>query len=252
MIPVLFKLGPITIHSYGFMLFLAIVAGILLARRRAARFGMEPDNIYDLSFWMIVLGILGARLLFIVQAWEDYRNNLGAIFSQFSGLTSFGGLLGGVAGVAVYAWRAKKRLGPVLDTIAPSLLLGHAIGRIGCLLNGCCYGHACDLPWGVEVKGMAGLYHPAQVYDSLMNLCALGLLLLIERRGLRHGQVFGWMLLLHGITRVVYELWRAGTSSTTISGMPITEAQVAAAFISLVGVIIIFTARKQLPSVEPT
>lgn len=245
MIPKLISIGPFTVYSYGFLLFLGFIAGIFLARKRAKRFGIEPDSIYDLAFWAILLGILGARGLFILQDLPHYTKNPREIFTQFSGLTSFGGLLGGFLGVLIYAKRAKQRLWPVLDTVAPSFLLAHAIGRIGCLLNGCCHGFACDLPWAIPIQGQPGRYHPAQAYDSLMNIAMLLLLLRFERRGLAAGQTFGAMLFLHGITRVIYELWRAGTSSTTISGLPITEAQVAAALISLVGLVVYITGNRR-------
>lgn len=241
MYPKLLEIGPLVVHSYGFMLFIGFVAAIAMARRRAERYGLKPDDIYDLAFWAILLGVLGARALFIIQEWKDYAAEPRKILSEFSGLTSFGGLIGGFFGVVIYIKRAKKRFWPVLDAVAPSFLLAHAIGRIGCLLTGCCYGHACELPWGVPVEGLQGRYHPAQVYDSFMNVVALLLLLRFERRGLNPGQTFGAMLFLHGLTRIIYELWRAGTSSTTISGLPFTEAQVAAGLMSVIGLIIYTT-----------
>lgn len=248
MIPKLISIGPFTVYSYGFLLFLGFIAGIVLARSRAEKFGLKPDAIYDLAFWAILLGILGARGLFILQDLPHYTKNPREIFTQFSGLTSFGGLLGGFLGVLIYVKRAKQRLWPVLDTVAPSFLLAHAIGRIGCLLNGCCHGFACDLPWAVPINGLPGRYHPAQVYDSIMNIVMLVILLRVERRGFAPGQTFGAMLFLHGITRVIYEFWRAGTSSTTISGLPITEAQVAAGLISLAGVVVFLTGRRRTGS----
>jgi phosphatidylglycerol:prolipoprotein diacylglycerol transferase len=244
---VLFELGPIKIHSYGAMLVVAFFAGIMLGRRRAERFGLKPDQVYDASFWALILGILGARVLYMVQEWKYYAANPHEILSlQFEGLTSFGGLLGGFLGLWIWSKLAKKPLLSILDLASACFLLAHPIGRIGCLLNGCCYGHACDLPWGVTVEGLPGQYHPAQVYDALLNLVALAILLLMERRGLRPGQSLGAFFVLHGLTRVIYEFWRAGTSSTTISGLPITEAQVAAGLLMVAGAIL-FVVRGRAP-----
>lgn len=246
MYPKLLEIGPFTVHSYGFMLFVGFLVAIWFARKRAPRFDLKPDDIYDLAFWAILLGVIGARALFILQEWKSYAAQPSKILSEFSGLTSFGGLLGGFAGVVIYAKRAKKSLVALLDTVAPSFLLAHAIGRVGCLLTGCCYGHACDLPWGVSIVGLSGRYHPAQIYDSLMNLAAFALLIRLERRGFALGQTFGAMLFLHGITRVIYELWRAGTSSTTMAGLPITEAQVAAGLMSLLGAVLYIRAGRRV------
>lgn len=245
MYPKLLEIGSFTVHSYGFMLFIGFLVAIWFARKRAERFGLKPDDIYDMAFWAILLGVIGARLLFIIQDYKTYTADPSKILSEFSGLTSFGGLLGGFAGIVIYAKRSGRSLAALLDTVAPSFLVAHAIGRIGCLLTGCCYGHACELPWGILVEGLPGRYHPAQVYDSLMNLAAFALLLRVERRGFALGQTFGAMLFLHGLTRVIYELWRAGTSSTTMAGLPITEAQVAAGLMSLLGAVLFIRAGRR-------
>ncbi len=251
---VLFDIAGVKIHSYGVMLVIAFLVGILLGQRRAAKFGLSKENVLDAAFWALILGILGARALYIIQEWGYYSQHTREIYKlQFDGLTSFGGLIGGFLGLILWAKRSKKPLLSILDMATACFLLAHPIGRIGCLLNGCCYGHQCDLPWGVPVEGLLGKYHPAQVYDGLMNLAALGILLFVEKRGLKAGQSLGLFLVLHGLTRVIYEIWRAGTSSTTISGLPITEAQVAAGVIMLAGLVLfIVKGRKPNPEVVAT
>ena len=250
MLPVLFELWGVKVHSYGVMLVISFLAGIWLSQKRAARYGLTKDDVLDAAFWTVVLGILGARILYIAQEWKSYSQDWHKIVKlQFDGLTSFGGLIGGFLGMFLWSKRRKRPFLAILDTTGAGFLLAHPIGRIGCLLNGCCYGHACDLPWGVPVPGLLGKFHPAQVYDGLLNLAALAVLLMIERRGLKSGQSFALFLVLHGATRVIYELWRAGTSSTYIAGLPITEAQLAAGGLIVIGAIL-FVIRGKSPVPE--
>lgn len=242
--PVLFELFGFKVHSFGLLMLVAFATALLFARKRGPRFGFSPEQISDISFWTLIVGVLGARVAFLVQEIPYYREHPEKLLTlQFEGLTSFGGLLFGFLAVVVGCRRLKKPLWNLLDTLAPAMLLGHAIGRVGCLMNGCCYGGLCDVPWGINVDGVVGLHHPAQIYDALMNLAALGVLLALERRGLKAGQTFALFLVLHGLARFVYEFWRAGTTSTTIGSLPITEGHVAALVLVVVGAVIFVVGR---------
>lgn len=248
MYPVLFKVFGFQVHSYGVMLLIAFFVGVLLARARAPRFGLKPSNVYDAAFWALILGVLGARIVFIAQEWGYYSTHRQELLSlQFAGLTSFGGVVFGLLGLYIWALRTKVSLVRTLDTFAAPFLVAHAIGRVGCLLNGCCYGGECSLPWAIHVAGMGNLtFHPAQIYDSLMNLAAFGVLLFVERKGIPYGRSISLMLILHGAARFIYEYWRAGTdeqvkaglaTSTYMGHLPITDAQAAALAVIVVGVL---------------
>jgi len=258
--PILFKIGTFELHSYGAVMVVAFIAAIWLANRRAARYGIDKSQVGDVAFWTLVAGVLGARIVFILQDLPYYLSHRNELFSlQFQGLTSFGGLIFGA--LAVVFWSIKHRLSvwKLLDLIAPAFVLGHAIGRIGCLLNGCCFGGVCppNLPWGIHVAGTTELHHPAQAYDTLMNLVVVCILLWRERKGLQLGQLTGLGLVLHGFTRVIYEFWRAGTdaqvsageaSSTYWGTLPFTQAQAMAGLLIVIGVgIYWFSAVKQRP-----
>lgn len=243
------------------MILVAFFAGLWLARKRAPQFGIDAQQITDMSFSLLIFGILGARVLFILQELPHYSKHLNEVFSlRFEGLTSFGGLIGG----ALYAlWWGKKhgvKLGQLTDLLAPGFMLGHVFGRVGCYLNGCCYGGVCDasLPWATRFPEAQGLHHPAQIYDSLMNLVGVGLILLYEKRGFKPGQGVGLFFILHGLTRFIYEFWRAGTdeqvntglaSSTYWGSLPITQAQALAGVFILIGVVLwILSGRKSVPA----
>lgn len=246
--PILFKIGNFPVHSFGVVMIAAFLVGVVIARRRAKKFGLDPNKLTDMSFWTLIVGILGARVAFILQDLDHYLKNTKELFSwQFAGLTSFGGVIAGVGFMVVWARRAGWSVRLLLDVIGPAGLVMHAIGRLGCLLNGCCYGGVCKLPWGVHFPDApAGVpMHPAQIYDALMNLAAVPLILWVERRGQSRGQVFALVLVFHGLARFIYEFWRAGTEAQVKAGLasstymvqnpPITQAQVMAAVLVVVG-----------------
>jgi phosphatidylglycerol:prolipoprotein diacylglycerol transferase len=264
MIPVLFHIGSFPVRSFGVMILIAFLAGLWLVRRRAAKYEFEEGKVTDLAFTVLVAGVLGARVLFILQEIPYYRQHPDKLLTlQFEGLTSFGGVLFGAGVVLWWAWRHKASIGRLADLFGPAFMFGHVFGRIGCFLNGCCYGGVCDatVPWATRFHDVPGLHHPAQIYDALMNLVGVGLVLWYERGARRPGQVAGLFLLLHGVTRFIYEFWRAGTpeqvrtgvaSSTYWGSFPITEAQAVAALMALIGLVtMVVAARKRSATVPP-
>lgn len=240
MYPVLFEAVGVKVHSYGAMLAIGFIVATWIARGRAVRAGLPPNSIFDAGMVALFLGVIGARLFFILQDLPHYLQEPRRIIDEgFQGLTSFGGVAFGALGLYLWSRFTKTSFIKVLDVAGVPFLIAHAIGRIGCLLNGCCYGGACDLPWGVEQAGALGRVHPAQVYDGLLNVAAALVIIQIERRGrLKLGQSIGIVLIAHGAARFVYEFWRAGSTSTTISGLPITQGHVAALVVAAIGLAI--------------
>jgi len=167
-LPIIARNSPGTglpIRGYGVMLLLGVVAGVILAARQAYRMGLNPDIIYSLAFWVFVGGIVGARVFYVVQYWDQFqRENLqstiGAILNVTEGgLVVYGSLLGGLLAGAGFVILNKLPALAIADLVTPSLLLGQAIGRIGCLLNGCCYGGLCDTPWlGIQFPADSPVY----------------------------------------------------------------------------------------------
>ena len=261
MFPVLFKIGTFELHTFGVMMVLAFLTGMWVIRVRAPKYGLTANDTSDLSFWVLLAGVLGARLLFILQDLSFYLSHPKELFSiQFQGLTSFGGVFAGVAVVAIWSRRTGVPFRRYADLFAPGFLAGHVIGRFGCFFNGCCFGGVCptNTPWGIHVAGSTILHHPAQIYDSVMNLVALFALLAYEKRAHALGQVAAMFFVLHGLTRFIYEFWRAGTvdqvnrgeaSSTYWGTLPITEAQGVALAMMAVGFVLLFVyARKAQPA----
>ncbi|HVC97008.1 MAG TPA: prolipoprotein diacylglyceryl transferase family protein [Pirellulales bacterium] len=155
-LPLLCDGEGLPIRGYGVMLLAGVTSGVGLAAYRARRMGLDPDMIVSLAFWVFIAGIFGARLFYIVEYWPDFqKDTVGESFLEMltftkGGLVVFGAAIG--AGAALVAFTRRHRLPglALADLIAPSVMLGLALGRVGCFCNGCCWGGTCDLPWAVE------------------------------------------------------------------------------------------------------
>lgn len=254
--PTLFNIGPIGIHSYGVMLVLGFAAGMLLAIREGRRRGISKDDIIDCGLWVLLSGIVAARLLYIFLDWDYFAGQWGKwIQIQKGGLSFHGGLLGAVAAVTIFAHRRNIGIAKLYDTLTPSLPLGYAIARIGCFLNGCCEGHATSLSWGVSFPpalGQAGLspqpVHPTQLYASLLSLVVFGAILLLRSRLPGPGQLFAAYVILYSLQRYIVEIYRSGASAHVFPPLaPLTQAQVLSVIVALTaGVVLVALERRRL------
>ncbi len=221
MLPFLLDFGDWGVPTYGVMAALGLVLGLSLNVRLAKREGLDGDKCWDLGILAILSGIVGAKILLLVQKWEHYSAHPREIFSWDtlqSGGVFYGGL---VAALAVSLWYMRRNRLPLLktcDVFAPGVALGHAVGRLGCFAAGCCYGKPTDLPWGVTftselahrlVETPLGVpLHPTQIYEFLVELANFGVLMLIFRRRSFDGQVIGAYLFLYGFARYFLEFLR--------------------------------------------
>lgn len=215
-----FQIGQfqLAIYSYGAMLALAFLLGIWVAGRRAPSRGMNPQLIVDLSLWVLVLSIIGARVLYVSTNWEYYRFHLWEILMvQKGGLVFYGGLIIGILTVVAFTRLKQMSFWQVADVMTPSIALGQAIGRIGCFLNGCCYGKLTSVAWGVQFPeqspasqqfGPLHVVHPTQLYSTGANLLLFFFLLWIDPRRKFDGQTFWIYVLCYGIARFGLEFFR--------------------------------------------
>jgi prolipoprotein diacylglyceryltransferase len=181
-LPALCEPRGLPIRGYGMMMLLAVLSGMGLAVYRARRVGVDPDMIFALAFWMIIPGIIGARAVYVTEYWSQYSRELdkgvpALIFAVVNvaagGLVVYGSFVGGMLGLGLFWLRHRIPLLATADLIAPSLLLGLALGRVGCLLNGCCYGDTCDyLPWTVRFPWNSPV-HEHQVAEGKTDLAGL-------------------------------------------------------------------------------
>jgi len=237
-LPTFFHIGPVEIRAYGTLLMLGFIAGILIAGREAKRLGLPADLAVDLGLSALIGSVLGARALFVALNWQDYAPRPIEVLYlwQVGGLSFHGGLLGGVAGALVLAWRRRVSFWSLADMGAPGLALGYGIARFGCFLNGCCYGGPTSLPWGVRFPLFADSHlttepsHPTQIYAALGSFAILGVLLRVRARLSARGQLFLLYLMLYSVLRGGIEVLRKGyTAQVLVDGL--TQAQVASAVI---------------------
>ncbi len=215
MYPILLKLGPFVIHTYGLLVALGFLAAIILAGNRAQDFKVERDLVYDLSFWVLLSALIGARVLEIVANLSYYRMDPWRMVKIWEGgLSYFGGLTGGVLGGIFYVKRKKLSVWHMGDLMAPFISLGQAIGRIGCFFAGCCYGKVCTASWAVHFENPQALaptgiaLHPTQIYEALADFIIFLILLNVGKKQEFKGQVFLLYFILYAAIRFVIEFYR--------------------------------------------
>ncbi|MGB9612828.1 MAG: prolipoprotein diacylglyceryl transferase [Candidatus Margulisiibacteriota bacterium] len=217
MYPELFRIGKITIHSYGFFYALAFLIGILTSLYFARKENIKSEVILDLSFYVIISAIIGARLFYILGQWSYYQKNIIEIFMlQRGGLVFLGGFLVAFFAILLYCRVKKINTLKLLDTISPGVILGYAIGRIGCFLNGCCFGLPTKLPWGMifPPNSLAGFQfpnqplHPTQLYASFSMFFAFLILVVLYLAKKFDGQIFLWGIILYSLYRFLVEFLR--------------------------------------------
>ena len=234
--PVLFEYGRITLYTYGLFVALAFLAGMWLAGREAERRGLDPRMIQDLGFLVLIAAIVGARMFFVLVEWRHFAANpLQIIEIWKGGLVFYGGFTAAALAGVLYVRAKGLPTWEVGDAVAPALALGQALGRVGCLFAGCCYGAQCDLPWAVtfsDPRSLAPLgmpLHPAQLYAAAANFTIFAVLYWVARpRQRSSGQLLGLYLVLYPITRFLLEFLRddprgtLGTLSTSQAmGIPL-------------------------------
>lgn len=217
MFPILFKVGQFSIHSYGFFVALGFFAGIAVTLLFAKREGIPAQSILDLAVFVIISAILGARLFYVIGQWDYYRANpFEIIMVQNGGLVFLGGLILTLLTVFIFARVKNISLLKLMDVLTPGTALGYAIGRIGCFLNGCCFGLPTSLPWGVVFPpgSLAAAYcpdkalHPTQLYSSLAMLLAFIVLVRLYRTKKFDGRIIFWGLIFYCAYRFLVEFLR--------------------------------------------
>lgn len=208
MYPIICKIGPFTVYSYGFMLILAFIVSLLLTQSQAKKHNINPDIIFNLSFIVFISGIIGGRILYIIENIGYYtRNPLEMVMLQHGGLSWFGGLALGLASGIIYLKKKRLSVYKIFDLFAPFLALAQAIGRIGCLLNGCCFGRLSK--FGIYFNIYKLVLIPTQIYSSLALIFIFVILRFLQDRPHKEGEIVFVYLLLYSIKRFFIEFWRA-------------------------------------------
>ena len=234
--PVLFQIGPITVHAYGALYALGILAATALSEYLFMKDGGEAGVITDLALPVVTGVIIGARALFIFVEREYYFRNPAEILMIWKGgLVFYGGLMGGVLAFIIMTRLKKMELWRLADTIAPGIALGHGIGRIGCFLAGSCYGRPTDVAWAVTYSDPTSLagdilgipVHPTQLYSAAFLLLLSGILIFVGSRSSFRGQVIASYGILYGTFRFFIEFFRGDPrGSFDLAGFTLSTSQV--------------------------
>jgi phosphatidylglycerol:prolipoprotein diacylglycerol transferase len=231
----------LTLHSFSLMILLACLGALYITAWRARREGLDPDDVYRLALWLFPGGIIGARLAYIIQHPEAVRQVADLVRIWQGGIVFYGCIAGGLIGSVICWARRPFPFRPMADAVAPALCVGIAFGRVGCFLNGCCFGAPSQLPWAVRFPAgtppwgrhvdagwiPAGAptslpVHPTQIYSALCGLALLGLLWAYFPRRRRDGEVMALLMVAYPITRFLVEGLR-GDEPTWLAGL--TAAQ---------------------------
>ena len=250
MFPILLKLGPFTIHTYGLMMAFAFLIGIYISRREALRKGIDQNCVFDFVFYVLIFGLLGARLYYAIFYDIDilFKNPLKFFALWQGGLSIQGGITTGILVAVWFCRKHKVSFWKFTDTIAPSVFLGEAIGRLGCFSAGCCYGKVSHLPWSVTFhhpKSLAPIgvpLHPTQLYTFLANIVGFVFIWSIRKKIKNDGYIFILYLLLSSINRFVIEFFR-GDCVYIIGGI-LSVAQIYSIFAIIISVFLFLSLSK--------
>lgn len=245
MAPILFTLpiaGGIPIFGFGLALFLAFLGSTRLAAWCARRHGLDPESVLDMALVVFVGGLIGARVFYVIQYWGTRVHNLADVLRFWEGgIVLYGSIIGGTITYFTYQRLRPFPVRPTLDVVAPALAIGVAIGRVGCFLNGCCFGDPCSLPLGVSFPAPSAPWvahveagwisaetlhslpvHPTQLYATVDGLILTGLLLAYYPLRRRDGEVMALLMVTYPFTRFLVEYLRNDERAVFL-GMTISQ-----------------------------
>lgn len=255
MYPRLLELGPVTVYTYGVLLAAAYLLGLKLAMIRGAQRGLDGTRVLDLGIYIIISALVGAKLMLLLVDFSYFRDHPAELLSLArSGGVFYGGLILAVVVALWYMARHGLPLWTTCDVFAPGVALGHAVGRVGCLMAGCCFGRPTTLPWGMTFTDpfaaanvgtpLGVALHPTQLYEAGAELAILALLLLTERRGRAFpGRTFWLYMLLYAISRYVIEMFR-GDERGIVFGILSTSQFISVVLVPLSFVMLVWLSRR--------
>lgn len=234
--------GPLNIHAYGVFLALAFLSGMTLAAREARQYGIKSETVIDMMIYIIICSIIGARIMYVILSYKEYRGDpLGTLEMYNGGLSFHGGAIGGSLAVILFSRWKKISVWTMADVCVPGLVLGAAVARLGCFFNGCCYGCAAQVPWAVVFPNLHDGVprHPAMLYDMLLHLVLLGALFALKPIRKRKGDLLAFYLIGFSILRFITEIFRKGATGRVFL-LDLTMAQWASFGILALGLALFF------------
>ena len=261
--PIIFEIGSIAVRWYGLLIASAVLIGLTLSQYLAKRRGVDPELLGDLAIWLVIFAIPAARIYYVLFEWQEYSQRPEDIIAIWKGgIAIHGAIIGGTLGTIIFARLNRISLWQLLDLVAPSVILGQAIGRWGNFFNSEAFGKPTNLPWKLYIAPRyrpleslnAEYYHPTFLYESLWNLGVFAILLFLFFWGLRNrnrlktGTLAGVYLIAYSLGRVWIEWLR--TDSLMLG--PLKVAQVVSIGAIALGLLILawlYLFKRPLPDV---
>lgn len=220
---IIFQVGPVTLYSYGLLVAFGAMLSISLILRDARAMGVQADKVFDCMLAVLAGGLAGGRLLFVLTEWEYYlRHPIHVFFLQEGGMAIQGALAVGIlSGIIMCRAKGLPFLG-MSDLVAPYLALAQSLGRVGCFLNGCCYGRVTETMPAVVFPYETVMRIPTQVYSSLILLLAYAGLIGLRRARMPAGSIFAVYLVAYGVLRLCMDFFR-GDNPDVLAGLALTQ-----------------------------
>lgn len=231
MYPDLFSIGPFTLHTYGLFVAIGFFAAIMVTLKLGKGEGISSKKITDMGFYIILAAIVGSRAMYVLMNVSYYLDRpLDILKIWKGGLVFSGGVVAALLILIIYIRKHNLSFLRVGDLWAPGLALGQGVGRIGCLMAGCCYGKPTPGGWGMvftDPRSLAPLntpLYPTQIFASLSGFILFSILLILRKKKAFEGQIFLWFLILHSTARLFQERFRGDDRGAILSGdMTVTQ-----------------------------
>lgn len=264
--PILIEWGPLSVRWYGFLIASAVIMGVFLSQYLASRRKVDPDLLSDVAVWLVVAAIPCARLYYVAFQWQEYAQNPGDILAIWKGgIAIHGAVLGGLVATLIFCRIKQISFWQITDLIAPSLILGQAIGRWGNFFNSEAFGAPTDLPWKLFIPlerrpfGFENFeyYHPTFLYESVWNIGVFALLIFLFFRDLRGKPRLkvGTLFLTYLVTYSCGRFWIEGLRTDSLMLGPLRIAQVVSLVsivLGIAGLVWLYGLKRTLPDVAPS
>ncbi len=245
--PILFKIGNFSIYSYGVMLAVGFLSGTFLAVKEAQRRSIDKELIIDLAFAIIIAGLIGARIFYVISNFSYFRNNpLEIMMLNRGGLVWYGGLIAGTLTLFIFTKIKKVSFLTIADIFAPGLAIGQAFGRIGCFLRGCCYGKPTDSIIGVYCSEQGAKLFPSQIISAIWLVIIFFILKSLSKKKRHPGEIFLAYLILYSLKRFFVEFIR-GDSPAVFLGL--TSFQLISVLIFVISFSLFLNARRKFKNI---
>ncbi|MFP3153655.1 prolipoprotein diacylglyceryl transferase [Lachnospiraceae bacterium ZAX-1] len=247
----LLTIGIFTIHGYGLMIAIGIIAALLLAYYRAKSKNLDFDKLYSMVMWAIVLGYVASKLTYYITIFPTILENPRRLLDLSDGFVVYGGIIGGIATAYFYCKRHGLRVSEYIDLAIPSVALAQGFGRLGCFLAGCCYGNETSSAFHIIFRESAFAPNnvqliPTQLISSFLDFANCFLLLFLSKRVKHNGQITALYFIFYSIGRFALEFFRGDLIRGSVGSL--TTSQFISPFVCVAGIIIFMASRKKQKS----